>query len=190
MEKGRTSLIVPILLGLVTALILGVGLAVINLGDHTTKPENEEPIPVVLTDEVGDDGGYGDIKEIRLTKEGDNLILTMEVSENIPTWVGLDADIVWDFLIDVNKDNSYDFKVRVAVSLGGLGVSLQDNRYNLIERPSYELLGPLISVEISLTKIGSPKSFNLRAYSMSGAWAYIIDRVPDNGWVTISLADK
>lgn len=186
MGKSRLSAIMPISIVLAAAVILSV-VAITNLGNHALEPENEEPIPVVLTDKVGDAEGYYpvDIKEIRLAKEGDNLALTIEVNKNIPTQVGLDAQTAWEFLIDVNKDNFYDFKVRASVSHRGFEVGLEDNYNVLIERLAYELLGPAIELKVQLTKIGGSESFNLRAYSMGGPWNSIFDRVPDNGWAVI-----
>ena len=174
------------------AFVLVVAIAVglfIKLNHPTSPHENEEPIVVVLTDAVGDGGeGPFDIKEIRLAEEGDNLILTMEVCENIPTWAGMDAESSYRFLIDVDNDNFYDFYVLMYVGITGLHVTLRDNHDESIKSLSFELLGPSIKTEFSLAKIGGSNTFNLRAYSEAGGpWSHIVDSAPDNGWASISL---
>ena len=179
----------PIVALVLAVVILGAGL-LIKLNHPTSPHENEEPIVVVLTDAVGDGGGgYCDIKEIRLMENKDNLVLTMEVCENIPTWTGLDGDLFYNFLIDVDNDNFYDFKVVIGVGPTGLHVGLMDSHDKVIKYLPFELLGPSIKTEVPLAEIGGSKTFNLRAYSESGVWAVIFDSVPDNGWVTISLEE-
>ena len=49
MVKGRSFIIVPILIVLATTIILGV-VAITNLGNHAYAPENEKSIPIVLFD--------------------------------------------------------------------------------------------------------------------------------------------
>jgi hypothetical protein len=153
----------------------------------------EEPrAPVVLIeliDAVGDAEGYTDITGVTVTKEENNLILTLRTNENIPQVALLGGGVVfYDFLIDVDKDDIYDFAVElgVVVDSGNRGI-LKDNRGRHLGWVSFEHLGPTVKMRVPLTKVGDPKSFSLKVRSYSVAQRITYDKVPDTGWAEILL---
>jgi hypothetical protein len=168
-------------MGLVVGLVVLVCIAAIVV---VTRPK---AVTFKLADAVGDAqfgfaSSFLDMAEIKLMKEKDNLILTMEVCENIPTQMPKYddvGDVFYYFLFDLDKDNFEDLTLEIRIDFFGLHVS----------HGSYVLLGPAITIMIPLAEIKDSESFNLRAYSYThGPWSTgIHDNVPDVGWVEVSL---
>lgn len=176
MTKGKRR--ISARMGLVVGLVVLLCIAVI----FVARPR---AVTFKLADVVGDitfAPGFLDIAEIGLMKEKDNLILTMEMCENIPTQMPKydGGDVYYYFLFDLNKDNSEDLTVEIRIDWSGLSVS----------HGSYAYFGPVISITIPSTEIEDLGSFNFRAYSYVYGWwiTGIIDNVPDVGWAEVSLA--
>lgn len=180
MAKRKPKVLTKMRFAVVLIVLVGVVAAVVVV----TRPK---ALTFRLTDAVGDADNLlssFDIVEIRLVKENNSLILTMETSENIPTRLPKYEmpEFYFGFLIDVDKDNLEDFTVTINIDLSGLSVSLGDKKL------SYEHLGPVIKITIPLAEIGDLESFNLRAYSYFRSWVGLfIDTVPDVGWAKVSL---
>jgi hypothetical protein len=175
-RKPKVSTKMGLSIGLVVLACIAVAIVVM------TRPT---AVTFKLVDAVGDgEGSHLDIREIRLVKEGDDLVLTMEACDNIPIRAGRYdmPEYFYYFLFDVNKDNFEDFTVTIKLGPGGLSFYGLDNL-------SCAHLGPAISITIPSVEIGDLGSFNFRAYSyVCGAWAEgIIDNVPDVGWAEVSL---
>jgi hypothetical protein len=186
--RGRLTYI-ALVFGILAVIFVGVGL--FAKLDHQPSQENQKLITLaILSDVVGDaEPGYVDIKEIKVAKKENDLILTITARENIPKQVGFDEEIIYKFLIDVDNDNIHDFEVKMGIVFAaGPGAALWKGN-EPVKVLTHKVFGRTMETTLALEEIESPKSFNLKVYCVSPSpWGTTVnDAVPDNKWARLSL---